>query len=305
MSSVGNASSIAIASLSCPALPRSAISSSIRLAASCETVRRSFARSARFGKSASTSSSSFLASAYRSPCSNRRTTRSRSSASVRSMCCEITRLRTSGGIEVVASRMSSRSGFSVCTPSSLVHRGVISVMPCTTSTRPPAVASARIRRPKLSNGVVSRIPPTPVIRRPFSGIRWGIFTRSMPGSTGASSILTTFRLEIMVRVSWSSHIRIGSPALPPPVSASGSTATPGSFANRPSSTRPSANSTRSAKTGVDAKSHAAARPSASPSHRDPGGVADPNASMREAPGGVSTADVTVGMGVGRLPRTEV
>ena len=42
---------------------------------------------------------------------------------------EITRLSTSGGIDVVASRMSRSRGFSVCTPSSLVHRGVISVIP--------------------------------------------------------------------------------------------------------------------------------------------------------------------------------
>ena len=86
----------------------------------------------------------------------------------------------------------------------------------------------------------------PATRRPFSGTRCGIVTRSMPGSTGASSTFTTFRFETIVRVSSSSHIRIGSPAVLPDVSSSGSMATPGSFANRPSRMRPSASSTRSA-----------------------------------------------------------
>ena len=158
--------------------------------------------------------------------------------------------------------MSSRRGFSVWRPSTRVHRGVISVIPCTTSTRPPAVASERMRRPKASNGVVSRIPPTPATRRPFSGTRCGIVTRSMPGSRAASSTFTTRRLATIVRVSSSSHIRIGSPPPPLPPSASGSIATPGSFANRPSSTRPSASSTRSASANAatnDAATQASAR----------------------------------------------
>jgi hypothetical protein len=175
-----------------------------------------------------------------------RTTRSRWSAFVRSMCCSITRLSTSRGSAVVASRMSRSTGFSVTSPSIRVQRGVISVIPCTTSTRPPAVESERIRRPNSSNGVVSIAAPMPVTRRPFSGTRWGMRIFSSPKSTGAGSVFTTCRLETMVRVRSSSHIRIGVPA-DDDCGASGSTATPGSRANRPSSTRPSAISTRSAR----------------------------------------------------------
>ena len=197
------------------------------------------------------------------------------------MCWAMTRASTSGGIELVASRMSSRRGFSVWRPSTRVHRGVISVIPCTTSTRPPAVASERMRRPKASNGVVSRMPPTPATRRPFSGTCCGIVTRSMPGSRAASSTFTTRRLATIVRVSSSSHIRIGSPPPPLPPSASGSIATPGSFANRPSSTRPSASSTRSASAAAatnDAATQATARAATRAARQTVHGPS--NASMR-------------------------
>ena len=245
---VGKASSRLAASRSCPTLARARISSSSCRAASRASVFRSPARSASSGKSASTRSRIRRASSNRSACISSRTTRSRSSESRGSTCLAITRSSTSRGIELVAIRMSSSSGCSVCSPSTRVQRGVISLIPCTTSSRPEVVARVRTRRPYSSNGVAWRIAPMPATRRPVSGIRWGMRIRSIPGSTTAASTFLACRFETITRASSSSHIRTGCDALPPRASASsGSTATPGRFANRPSSTRPSASSTRSAR----------------------------------------------------------
>ena len=188
-----------------------------------------------------------------------RTTRSRSSGFVRSMCCSITRRSTSRGRVLVATRMSSRIGCSVTMPSIRVQRGVISVIPCTTSTRPPAVSSARIRRPNSSNGVARSAAPIPITRRPFSGTGCGMRMRSMPRSTGPSSVRATCRLATIVRVSSSSQTRmlvIGEGC----VALAGSTATLGRTANRPSRTRPSRSVTWSARPlAASSTPHAGAR----------------------------------------------
>ena len=218
-----------------------------------DRLRRSRPRSARSGNSRSTSSSSRPASSYRSPCMSSLTSRSRCSGSVGSTVWAMTRRRASRGIDVVATRMSSINGFSVRMPSRRTQRGVTSVIPCTTSTRPLAVASDSTRRPNSSKGVTSTTEPMPTTRRPVSATRCGIRSRSMPRSAGTRSVATTRRFDTMVRVRPSSQTRTG-PTAGASGSASGSTTTPASIAKLPSSTRPSSSSTRSARVGTATQS---------------------------------------------------
>ena len=153
------------------------------------------------------------------------------------------RLSVSRGTEDVASRISRRRGCSVISPSTAVHSGVIVVIPCTRSNRPPGVESVITRLPKSSNGVADRMFPTLDKRRPLSGTRWKILISSIARPESSSAAPMTRFFETNVRVNPLSHITTVDPA---PSSACGSILIPGSRAIVPFRIRPSSRDTRSA-----------------------------------------------------------